>query len=329
MRPQKQYLSVVAGTGMCVPDKVVTNDDISKLVDTSDAWIVERTGIRERRISTNETVASLGAAAAVAALDEANVNALTVDAIILATTTPDHFMPATATYIQQLTGCKNAFAFDIQAVCSGFIYALLIADNLIGMGTVKNVLVIGSEVMSRMIDWSDRSTCILFADGAAAVLLTAGSSVRTEISSSLSRGILSTRLSADGSGYYQLYTDLQDGSPRGRIKMDGRSVYLTAIKEMEQSVRLVLAENELNVSDIDWFVPHQANKRIIDSVAEKLQLDSKKVILTIDKYANTSAATIPMALSIAEKDGRIKKNDIVVLSAMGAGFTWGAAVIRW
>jgi 3-oxoacyl-[acyl-carrier-protein] synthase-3 len=239
-----------------------------------------------------------------------------VDMIVLATTSPDHFMPATATQIQCNLGATHAFAFDVQAVCSGFLYALAIADKFIKSGDVSEALVIGSEMMSRMVDWNDRSTCVLFGDGAGAVLLRR----------SASPGILSTNLYSDGRGYKMLFSDNSDATfARGKVVMNGRAVYSTAIDCMEASVRSALIQNNLDVSDIDWFVAHQANKRIIDSVAIRLGLPPEKAVITIDSFANTSAATIPISLSLTN----IKRGDLVVLSSMGAGFAWGTAVLRW
>jgi 3-oxoacyl-[acyl-carrier-protein] synthase-3 len=261
-------------------------------------------------------VAGLGTEAAVQALKSAKVEASDVDMIILATTSPDHFMPATATQIQQNLNAKNACAFDIQAVCSGFLYALSIADQFIRTGSASNVLVIGAEIMSRMVDWSDRSTCILFGDGAGAVLL--GKREQP--------GILSTRLYSDGAGYDMLYSDVSDAAfPRGKVVMNGRAVYSTAVEVMEESIRAALAQNELDVSDVDWLILHQANKRIIESVATRLGLPFEKVVVTIESFANTSSATIPISLALTD----LKRGELVVLSSMGAGFTWGAAVLRW
>lgn len=318
------FQSVIAGCGMFVPSKIVTNDDLSEILDTNDEWIRGRTGIRCRHIaSSKDTVASLGTEAAYQALLAANVQPMDVDAIILATTSPDHFMPATAMRIQDNLKAKKAFAFDIQAVCSGFIYALSIADQFIRTKMVSNVLVIGSEIMSRMLDWTDRSTCVLFGDGAGAVLLQAQDNTNS--------GILSSHLFSDGGGYDMLYSNDQiiTEFKRGGVVMNGRAVYSKAIESMESSLRIALQYNHLDISDLDWFIAHQANKRIIDSVRERLNLPDEKAIITIDSYANTSSATIPISLATAVQDGRIQKGNIVAFSAMGAGFTWGSALIRW
>jgi 3-oxoacyl-[acyl-carrier-protein] synthase-3 len=300
---------------MFVPQRVITNDELSNTLDTNDEWIRTRTGICARHIAgPGDSVASLGTEAARRALPSGDAS--NVDMIILATTSPDHFMPATATQIQSNLGATCAFAFDVQAVCSGFVYALAIADKFIKTGDASEVLVIGSEIMSRMVDWNDRSTCVLFGDGAGAVLLRR----------STSPGILATNLYSDGRGYNMLYSDNSDPTfARGKVMMNGRAVYSMAIDCMESSVRSALTQNNLNVSDIDWFVAHQANKRIIDSVAAHLGLPSEKAVITIDSFANTSAATIPISLSLTN----IKRGDLVVLSSMGAGFTWGTAVLRW
>lgn len=315
--------SVVRGFGYAVPEKIVTNDDLSKTLETSDEWISERTGIRERRIAeSNDSVASLGVQAARNALRQAQVSAEDVDAILLATTSPDHLMPATATRIQTLLGIQSAFAFDIQAVCSGFLYALSTADAFIRSGSAKTILVIGADVMSRMVDWTDRSTCVLFGDGAGAVVVQASSDETT--------GILSTHLFSDGKGYDKLYSDPAVVTPAGRggIVMNGRAVYVTAIESMEKAVRFALEYNGVQVSDLDAFVAHQANRRILDAVAVRLGLPPEKVIVTIDRFANTSAATIPLTLAVGLEEGRLRKGQLVAMAAMGAGFTWASALVR-
>lgn len=310
-----QLYSSIVGCGMFVPAKVVTNEDLSTTLDTTDEWIRTRTGICSRHIAgPDDSVASMGTKAARRAMQA--VDASEIDMIILATTSPDHFMPASAVQIQRNLGAIRAFAFDIQAVCSGFIYALAIADKFIQTGAASQVLVIGSEIMSRMVDWNDRSTCVLFGDGAGAVLLRKSSTP----------GILSTNLYSDGSGYEMLFSDSSDPSfARGKIVMNGRAVYSKAIDSMESSVRAALAQQKLEISDVDWFVAHQANKRIIDSVAARLRLPIEKAVITIDSFANTSAATIPISLALTD----IKRGDLVVLSSMGAGFAWGTAIVRW
>lgn len=315
--------SVVRGYGWAVPEKVVTNDDLSKTLDTSDEWIRGRTGIRERRIAApTDSVASLGSKAARGALRQAQVAAEEVDAIILATTSPDHFMPATATKIQTILGARHAFAFDVQAVCSGFLYALATADAFIRSGTARTILVIGADLMSRMVDWTDRSTCVLFGDGAGAVVVQSAAEGM--------RGLFSTHLFSDGEGYEKLYSNpsIATRAGRGGIVMNGRAVYTTAIESMEKAIRLALEHNNFQVTDIDAFVAHQANKRILDAVASRLGLPLEKVIVTIDRFANTSAATIPLTLAVALEEGRLKKGQLIAMAAMGAGFTWGSALMR-
>lgn len=315
--------SRITGCGVSVPERLITNEELSLHLDTSDAWIFERTGIHARHIASSETVASLGAEAAQQALEKAGCSADEVDGIILATTSPDDFLPSTATKIQALLGARRAFAFDLQAVCSGFLYALSVADQFIRAGNARNLLVIGADLMSRMLDWTDRSTCVLFGDGAGAVLVQA--SQDTEC------GILTTHLFADGTAYNELRSDasIQTKSNRGGLVMNGRQVYIKAIELMEASVRLALEKQHLSVESIDWFVAHQANKRILDAVARNLKLPEDKVVCTMETFANTSAASIPMALATAVNDGRIQPGHLVVMTANGAGFTWGSAIVRW
>ena len=316
--------SEIIGHGYFFPDNIVTNDELSKKVDTNDEWIRERTGIETRRIaSKDDSVASMGAKACNDAIKTGGIAASDIDAIILATTTPDHFFPSTASKIQYLIGADNAFAFDIQAVCSGFLYALSIADSMIKTGAAKNVLVVGADMMSRILDWTDRSTCILFGDGAGAVLLRASENEKSKI--------LSTHLFSDGSKYEMLYVDesIKTEGSRGAVKMNGRTVFISAVEKMTEASNLALEKNNISVNDVDWFVAHQANKRIIDSVSNKLGIPEGKSIITVDKYANTSAATIPSTLSIAANDGRLKKGDVVLLTAIGGGFAWGSALLKW
>ncbi|MDR0633038.1 MAG: ketoacyl-ACP synthase III [Holosporales bacterium] len=324
--------SLVAGYGHAFPSRIVTNDDLSKTLDTSDSWVTSRTGIVTRRIAAKEdSTASLGARAAENAMAAGQCAANDIDAIILATTTPDHPMPSTAAKIQSMIGARKAFAFDVQAVCSGFIYALSIADHFIKGGAVKNVLVIGAEVMSKVLDWTDRSTCVLFGDGAGALLLQAKETSDRGEALPIARGVLSTHLFSDGNFYDMLYVDGQatSSNPCGVLKMNGRAVFAAAVEKMVESSELALAHNQLQLNDIDWFVAHQANKRIIDAVAERLGIPEEKVIITVDKYANTSAATIPSTLSIAASERRILPGHTLLLSAIGGGFTWGAAVLKW
>lgn len=320
--------SLVAGCGTYLPERVVTNDDLAKRLDTSDAWIFERTGIRERRIAADgETTSDLATKSANEALKAAGEEGANVDLIVLATTTPDETFPATATRVQAQIGANSAAAFDIQAVCSGFIYGLAVANNFIRLGDAKTALVIGAETFSRLVDWEDRSTCVLFGDGAGAVVLKAQEGNGTNAD----RGILSTHLHSDGRKHDLLYTD---GGPSstgtvGHVRMAGQEVFRHAVKNLAEVLEEALAANGLSADDIDWLVPHQANKRILDSTVRKLGLDPSKMIVTIDHHANTSAASIPLALGEASSDGRIKVGDVVLVEAMGGGFTWASGVIRW
>lgn len=320
--------SVVVSTGASLPRRSMTNADFEKLVDTSDEWIVQRTGIRSRHIaSEDETTASLGEAAARQALDNAGLAPSDIDMIILATSTPNNTFPATAVDIQNRLGMHHGFAFDLQAVCSGFIYAVTTADLYIRGGMAKRALVIGSETFSRILDWTDRTTCVLFGDGAGAVLLEAADGEEgTE-----RRGIIAADLRSDGRHREKLYVD---GGPSttgdiGHLRMEGREVFKHAVGMITDVIESVFDQAGVNAADIDWFVPHQANKRIIDASAKKLGIDADKVVITVDRHGNTSAASVPLALSIAASDGRIKKGDLVLLEAMGGGFTWGAVLLRW
>jgi 3-oxoacyl-[acyl-carrier-protein] synthase-3 len=316
--------SVVCGVGGYLPEKILHNQELALSLDTSDDWITERTGIKKRHIACEfELSSDLGFKAGLSALENAGFESKDVELIILATTTPDNPFPATATMIQNKLGAVNAFAFDIQAVCSGFIYALNTADNFIRSGQVKNALVIGAEVMSRILDWQDRSTCVLFGDGSGAVFLQA--------QDTQDRGILSSHLFSDGQFYKYLYVDKQNANPSqvGHLKMQGREIYKHAVQKIGQAVEVALAKNNLKVEDIDWFVPHQANIRILKSVCDHFSIPYEKMIITVDKHANTSAASIPLALFEAVKDGKIKKNDLVLCEAMGGGLTWGSSIIRW
>jgi 3-oxoacyl-[acyl-carrier-protein] synthase-3 len=306
----------------------LTNDDLAKMVDTSDRWITERTGIRERRIAAKgELTSSMGAIAARAALDDAGLAPEDIDLIILATSTPDQTFPATAVTIQAELGITHGAAFDMQAVCSGFVFALATADTYLKSGTFKRALVIGSEAFSRILDWQDRSTCVLFGDGAGAVVVEA-----QKLNGALTdRGILATSLRSDGRYRDKLYVD---GGPAstgtvGHVRMDGPEVFRHAVTKISEVIDATLTRAGYKASDIDWFVPHQANKRILDGAARKLGLDPDRIIVTVDKHANTSAASIPLALSQGRSDGRIKTGDLVLLEAMGGGFTWGAVLLRW
>ena len=315
--------SVIAGVGSALPKRRVDNDELAKQVDTSDQWIVERTGIRSRYIAAEgETTASLATDAARAALTDAGIEASEVDLIVLATATPDQTFPSSATKVQAALGIDDCVAFDVHAVCTGFLYALSVADAMIRAGSGRTALVIGAETFSRILDWEDRTTCVLFGDGAGALVLRAEDG---------DRGILATRLHADGRHNDLLFVD---GGPSttgtvGKLRMKGREVFRHAVVNLADVLREVLSAAELESDDVDWVVPHQANARILEATAKKLKLPSAKVVVTVDRHANTSAASVPLALDAAVKDGRIKRGDIVVLEAMGGGFTWGAAVLRY
>lgn len=322
------YRSVVQGVGSFLPEQIVTNDDLAKRVDTSDQWIIERTGIRQRHIATEGMLTSdLAVAAAREALASAAVEVGDLDLIVVATTTPDRTFPATAVEVQAKLGMIRGAAFDVQAVCSGFIYALAVADNFIRAGQVQNALVIGAETFSRILDWEDRNTCVLFGDGAGAVVLSA-----TKVNGDArQRGILSTHLHSDGR-----FRDLLevDGGPSlnqqvGHVRMVGREVFRHAVEKLAQVVHEALEANDLSPADIDWLVPHQANKRIIDGTARKLNISGEQVVTTVDHHANTSAASIPLALAEAAGDGRIKRGDVVLLEAIGGGLAWGSSLVVW
>ncbi|MGQ3102222.1 MAG: 3-oxoacyl-ACP synthase [Alphaproteobacteria bacterium HGW-Alphaproteobacteria-17] len=316
--------AILAGTGSALPRTRVSNAELAERVDTSDEWIVERTGIRFRHIAEpDETTATLGAAAAQQALAAAGLEPSDVGLIIVATATPDNTFPASATKVQALIGAPDCIAFDVAAVCSGFLYAVSVADSMLRTGAAKHALVIGSETFSRILDWEDRTTCVLFGDGAGAVVLSA-----KDVDDD--QGILATRLHAEGKYSGMLYVD---GGPSttgtvGHVRMQGREVFRHAVTNLASVLGEVMADVGLSPDQIDWIVPHQANKRIIDATAKKLGLPSERVVLTVDQHANTSAASVPLALDLAVRDGRIKRGDLVVLEAMGGGFTWGAAVLR-
>ncbi|OYX62483.1 MAG: 3-oxoacyl-ACP synthase [Sphingomonadales bacterium 32-64-17] len=317
--------SVVKGTGSALPARAVTNEELARTVDTSDEWIVERTGIRSRHIADeSETTSSLATEAARKALAAAGIDGSAVDLIVLATATPDQTFPATATKVQDALGCNGGIAFDVSAVCSGFLYALGVADSLLKTGMARCALVIGAETFSRILDWEDRATCVLFGDGAGAVVLTA-----EEVSED-GPGVLVTRLHADGAHNELLFTD---GGPSstgtvGKVRMKGREVFRHAVVNLAEVLEEVLEEAGFTAADLDWVVPHQANARILDATARKLGLANEKVIVTVDRHANTSAASVPLALDFAVRDGRIKQGDLVMLEAMGGGFTWGASLLR-
>ncbi|MCK5546487.1 MAG: ketoacyl-ACP synthase III [Rhodospirillaceae bacterium] len=320
-------VSRIIGTGSHLPEKVITNEELSKKLDTSDEWIVDRTGIKERRVAKEgETTSIIAFQAAENALDAAGITADGIDVIIMATTTPDNTFPSTATKVQAMLGMNHGYAFDIQAVCSGFIYALSIADGMIRAGQAKRILVIGAEVVSRILDWTDRSTCVLFGDGAGAVVLEGFDAGDGDDS-----GILSTHLHSDGRLREVLYVDGGPGSTGtiGHLRMLGREVFRHAVTNLAAVAEEALTANNLTTKDIDWLVPHQANKRILDGTAKKLGLSEDQVVITVDRHANTSAASIPLALDEAVRDGRIQKGQIILMEAMGGGLTWGSALVRW
>jgi 3-oxoacyl-[acyl-carrier-protein] synthase III len=320
--------SVVRGVGAATPARAMANADFAHVVETSDEWIVQRTGIRQRYIAgENETTASLGEAAARAALDNGGLTPADIDLIIVATSTPNNTFPATAVEIQNRLGMHHGFAFDMQAVCTGFVYAITTGDLYIRGGMARRVLVIGAETFSRLLDWSDRTTCVLFGDGAGAVVLEAaeGHGLTAD------RGILAAHLRADGAHKMKLYVD---GGPSttgtvGHLRMEGREVFKHAVGMITDVIEAVFGEAGISAEDVDWFVPHQANRRIIEASARKLNIPEAKVVITVDRHGNTSAASVPLALATAVADGRIKQGDLVLLEAMGGGFTWGAVLLRW
>ena len=316
--------AVIIGTGSALPRRRVSNAELEKTVDTSDEWIVERTGIRARYIAgEGETTSTLGTDAARRALEAAGIDPSEIDLIVLATSTPDQTFPASATIVQAALGIDDCIAFDVQAVCSGFLYALTVADSMIRSGAASHALVIGAETFSRLLDWEDRGTCVLYGDGAGAIVLKAEQDSE--------RGVLASRLHADGRHNQLLYVD---GGPSttqtvGKLRMKGQEVFRHAVTNLAEVLREVMAAAGLSVSDIDWVVPHQANRRILDATARKLGLPAERVVITVDQHANTSAASVPLALDTAVRDGRIKRGDLLVLEAMGGGFTWGAAAVRY
>ena len=329
--------SIITGCGSFLPENIVTNSDLAKLVNTTDEWITARTGISQRHIAVEgQNTSDLAFEAAKKALSSAGIKPSQVDTIILATTTPDRTFPATATKVQAMLGMTSGAAFDVQAVCSGFIYGLSIGDNFIKAGQSETVLVIGAETFSRIIDWKDRGTCVLFGDGAGSVVLQSSkikkpNPEKNNKNNNFTRGIISTHIFSDGSTNELLYVDGGPSSTKtvGHVKMLGKEVFKHAVKNLSSVVYEALRVNNLKTEDLNWLVPHQANKRILDSTAKKLGISEKKVIVTVDKHANTSAASIPLALDEGLKDGRIKQGDLILLEAMGGGLTWGAALIRW
>jgi len=324
----KAVRSVILGCGAYLPEKILTNADLARTVDTSDDWITERTGIKQRHIAAKgELTSDMAVAAAEQALTRAGRKASDIDLIVLATSTPDNTFPATATTVQARLGIHHGAAFDLQAVCTGFIYALATADNFIKCGQSKRALVIGSEIFSRILDWDDRGTCVLFGDGAGAVVLE-GQPARGD---DADRGVLGTYLHSDGRYKDMLYVDGGPASTQttGHLRMQGREVFRFAVNKIASVIEEALEDHKLGASDVDWFVPHQANQRILTSTANKLGLPDEKIVITLDRHGNTSAASIPLALNVAFEDNRIKQGDLVLLEAMGGGFTWGAALVRW
>jgi len=320
--------SVIVGCGSYLPERVMTNADMAEIVDTSDEWIVARSGIRQRHIAAEgQTTGDLAAAAARDALKHAGLEPADIDLIIVATATPDNTFPATATSVQARLGIRDGAAFDIQAVCSGFIYGLATADNFLKAGQFKRALVIGAETFSRILDWEDRTTCVLFGDGAGAVVVEAQEGAGT----SDDRGILTTHLHADGRHHDLLYVDGGPSSTKtvGHLRMSGKEVFRHAVVNLASVINEALEATGLAADDIDWVIPHQANKRILDGTARKLKLAPEKVVVTVDRHGNTSAASVPLAMAEAIRDGRIKRGDMLLLEAMGGGFTWGSALVRW
>ena len=320
--------SVVLGCGSYLPERILTNAELASRLDTSDEWIVQRTGIRERHVAAEgEFTSHLAIKAARAALHHARLDAQSIDLIVLATSTPDNTFPATAVAVQEGLGINHGAAFDLQAVCSGFVFALATADNFLRAGSYKRALVIGAETFSRILDWNDRGTCVLFGDGAGAVVLEA----QTEAGKSSDRGVLTTHLRSDGRHKSKLYVDGGPSSTQtvGLLRMEGREVFKHAVGMITDVIVDAFNATGVTADDIDWFIPHQANKRIIDASANKLHIAPQKVVLTVDLHGNTSAASIPLALAVAVKDGRVKKGDLLLFEAMGGGFTWGSALVRW
>ena len=320
--------SVVLGCGSYLPERILTNAELARRIDTSDEWIVQRTGIRQRHIAADgEFTSHLAINAARAALAHAGVDAQSIDLIVLATSTPDNTFPATAVAVQNGLGIHHGAAFDLQAVCSGFVFALATADNFLRGGAFRRALVIGAETFSRILDWTDRGTCVLFGDGAGAVVLEA----QTQSGKSSDRGVLTSHLRSDGRHKSKLYVDGGPSSTQtvGHLRMEGREVFKHAVGMITDVIVDAFDATGTTAEDIDWFVPHQANKRIIDASAHKLHIAPQKVVLTVDRHGNTSAASIPLALGVAVADGRIKQGDLVLLEAMGGGFTWGSALVRW
>ncbi len=320
--------SQIIGCGGYLPGEPVTNQTLASWVDTTDDWIVQRTGIRQRHIAADDELTSdLALAAARQALEDAEIDGAEVDAVVLATTTPDQTFPATATRVQSQLGMVNGFAFDVQAVCAGFVYALAVADNFIKAGQARTVMVIGAETFTRILDWTDRTTCVLFGDGAGAVVLRAGEGTGDVTDS----GILSTHLHSDGSTNDILYVDGGPGSTRtvGHVRMVGKEVFRQAVEKLSDAMIEAIEANDIDASDIDWLIPHQANKRIMDATARKVGVGHNKLVTTVDRHANTSAASIPLALAEASQDGRIQPGNLVLMEAIGGGLSWGSALVRF
>ena len=320
--------SCVRGVGAALPARIVTNEELAQAIDTSDAWIQQRTGIKQRYVAgEGETTSTLATRAAEAALRHAGLAAADIDLVIVATATPDYTFPAVATQVQANLGIVEGAAFDLQAVCTGFVYAVVTADKFLVSGSHKRALVIGAETFSRILDWSDRTTCVLFGDGAGAIVLEA----RESDGAAVSPGVIASKLRADGRHRAKLYVDGGPSTTRtvGYLRMEGKEVFRHAVGMVTDVIQGCLAEAGTTAEAIDWFVPHQANRRIIDASADKLGIPGDKVVVTVDLHGNTSAASIPLALAVAVEDGRIKKGDLVMIQAMGGGFTWGAALIRW
>ncbi|MCJ2075847.1 ketoacyl-ACP synthase III [Methylobacterium sp. E-016] len=320
--------SVVVGTGSGLPARVVTNAELAERVDTSDEWIVQRTGIRQRYLAdATETTSVLGIRAARAALDDAGLTGDDIDLVICATSTPDHTFPSTATQIQAALGITAGAAFDLQAVCAGFVFAVSTADKFLSTGAARRALVVGAETFSRIVDWEDRTTCVLFGDGAGAIVLEA----QEAAGASDDRGVISASLRSDGRHREKLYVDGGPGSTgtTGHLRMEGKDVFRFAVGSVMDVIVDALEKGGATAADLDWFVPHQANRRIIEASADKLGIPRDKVVLTVDRHGNTSAASIPLALDVARRDGRIRRGDLVMIEAIGGGFSWGAALIRW
>ncbi|MCJ2041212.1 ketoacyl-ACP synthase III [Methylobacterium sp. J-059] len=320
--------SVVVGTGSGLPARVVTNAELAERVDTSDEWIVQRTGIRQRYLAdATETTSVLGIRAARAALDDAGLTGEDIDLVICATSTPDHTFPSTATQIQAALGITAGAAFDLQAVCAGFVFAVSTADKFLSTGAARRALVVGAETFSRIVDWEDRTTCVLFGDGAGAIVLEA----QEAAGASGDRGVISASLRSDGRHREKLYVDGGPGSTgtTGHLRMEGKDVFRFAVGSVMDVIVDALEKGGATAAELDWFVPHQANRRIIEASADKLGIPRDKVVLTVDRHGNTSAASIPLALDVARRDGRIRRGDLVMIEAIGGGFSWGAALIRW